>query len=129
MPQNPFSSPLEDLRVDSSGEADLTRLLYTRVKLTERGRDSGIPPVEGLVNDKFWVAEDETFFGFMPDETYTIPGYRADLWLLKAKTQGQTDFNGYPDVMLYFIPEGTEIHRDSPLSDFEPRARCCVQPV
>lgn len=126
---NPFSSPLVDLRIDSKDELELTRYLYTRVRLVERGNSDLPASVAGVLCDKYWVYEDEVFFGFEPLEEHYFHGYRSDLWLIKAKTQGATEYEGYPEAMLFLIPEGVHLRRDSSVAEFTPRARCYIKPL
>lgn len=125
-----FSSALHDLRIDSVAEQEITTWLFSKVRLRERGAKSGLPTsVSGILSDKFWISEDEVFFGFEPLETFHIEGFRPDLWLLKAKTDGETKFEGHPEILVFLIPEGKEIHRNSKLGDFVPRARCYMQNI
>lgn len=125
---SPYTSPFEDLRIDSYDEQEITRLLYTSVVLTELNSDSPVTAT-GILDDKFWVREDEVFFGFTPSEPRHFDGFRSDLWLLKAKTQGDTLYDGYQEVLVYLIPEGVQVRRDSSMTEFEPRARCYIQPA
>lgn len=123
-----FSSALHDLRIDSIAEQEITTWLFSKVRLKERGAKSGLPvSVAGLLTDKYWINEDEVFFAFEPLDTFFLDGFRSDLWLLKAKTEGETKFEGLPEVMVFLIPEGTEIKRTSKLGELAPRARCCMQ--
>lgn len=126
---NPFTSPLTDLRIDSPDELEITRYLYSKVRLVERVDSHHPVSVAGILSDKYWVQEDEVFFGFEPLEETHFDGYRSDLWLIKAKTQGATLYDGYQEVMVFLVPEGVYVRRDSSVAEFTPRARCYIKPL
>lgn len=125
---SPYTSPFEDLRIDSYDEQEITRMLGNVVTLVERNVETPATAT-GLLADKFWVQEDEVLFEFVPSDPQYFEGFRPDIWLLKAKTQGDTLYDGYQEVLVYLIPEGVQVRRHSSMAEFEPRARCYIQPL
>lgn len=124
----PFSSPMYNLRIDTPVEMALSAMLYKPVLVVERGMASGIEVhLRGLLSEKYWLQEDEVFFGFRPGEPLYAEGFRSDLWLIKAKTVGQSFYEGHPEGIVYFIPEGLEPGADTDPELLSPRVRCFVK--
>lgn len=123
-----FSSPLYDLRIDTPVEMALSSMLYKPVLLVERGQATGLNVhIRGVLSEKYWLQEDEVFFGFRPDAPLYAEGYRNDLWLVKAKTVGVSFYEGHPEGIVYFIPEGTEPGPDTDPELLSARVRCFVK--
>lgn len=123
-----FTSPLYNLRIDTTAETNLSALLYSPVQVIEIRPGSGEGQrINGTLSEKYWLEEDEVYFGFVPQQYIYAEGYRSDLWLLKAKTQGEYLYQGCPEALVYFIPEGSEPVPGMPVSGLSARIRCYVK--
>lgn len=126
--QGKFSSASYDLRVDSINEMEISAQMYRKVRLVSR--DGSLPEAVGVIVDKIWAYEDETYFKFEPLYPVEFRDFRSDHWLLKAQTIGNTFYRDvFSELCVLLMPLGSEIHTSSKVKEFPTYGRFYLVPL